>query len=301
MKCLELNTDCKFTLMCLVIVAFIASHCSKSNALTEPRRTGTNPPGSTINNITPPNPILKFDISWEQFDALIPRFTGDTVAYYPNSVENPGTGPVPVIVTDPTDNKNHVLNVTVNNDNRDGVRIRSELTAWNLTTGMRQKAAYGFRVFIPTNFRTDQHSMNFIQLHSISPYDRIPAIAFMLKQGQLDLNIAWATLPDAARHEDDVHKLFDVTDWYGRWVSVVMLVNWFPDNDGYVKLYFGDVLVYTYEGPVGYNGDTQGPYFKWGLHYPGGELPDGSTTGSQSVLFDNIRIGNNVGYDDVRP
>lgn len=294
-------------LAAIVIASIVATSCSKDDSLDyRTRRTGTTttPPPTTTDPApaapTAPAGNLKFDISWEQSDALSARSSGSTVAYFPNSIENPGTGPKPVIVTDPTNAANKVLNITVNNNSKDGTRIRTEMTAWNLTAGLKQKSAYGFRVYIPADFKTDQNAMNFVQLHDVSPYGRIPAISFMLKAKQLDLNVAWATTPNSSRHQGDIHKFLDVTNWFGRWVNVVMEVNWFQDASGYVKLYFDGSLVYTYNGPVGYAGDAQGPYFKWGLHYPGGILPAGSTTTSQRVLYDNIRIGNGVSYADVK-
>lgn len=304
MKSLRLFSGYRPAFAYVVIVSLVLSSCSKDEAEHRTRRTGTTataPPAAPSITLPPVlNPLLRFDISWEQSDALVPR-TLSTVSYHPNSIENPGSGPRPSITTDPFNSGNKVLKITVDENNRDGNRIRSELTAWNLNTGMRQQASYGFRFYIPTTFKTDQQAMNFIQLHSVSPYSRIPAIAFMLKQNQLDVNIAWATSVDHATHQGDVHRFFDVTSWFGRWVSVVMIVNWYPDDNGYVKLYFDGSLAYTYNGPVGYNGDAQGPYFKWGLHYPGGILPYGSSSTSQTVYYDNIRIGNNVAYTEVQP
>lgn len=304
MKSLQVVGGYRPVLTFLVLVSIVASSCTKDESEHRRRRTGTEttaPPAAPSITLPPVlNPLLRFDISWEQSDALVPR-TLSSVSYNPNSIENPGTGPRPVITPDPFNSGNKVLKITVDENNRDGDRIRSELTAWNLNAGMRQQAAYGFRFYIPTAFQTDQRAMNFIQLHSVSPFSRIPAIAFMLKQKQLDVNIAWATSLDNQTHQGDVHKFFDVTNWFGRWVNVVMIVNWYPDSNGYVSLYFDGSLAYTYNGPVGYNGDAQGPYFKWGLHYPGGELPAGSTSTSQTVYYDNIKIGNNVGYAEVQP
>lgn len=238
----------------------------------------------------PPLPVnYLFNLSWEQADALQSK-TG--YGYQVNSWENPGTGIKPMIVDDPILPGNKVLKIGVNKNNKDGTRIRSEFTAWNLTGGMSLKSTYSMRILIPSDFKTDQNAMNFIQLHDVSPYGRIPAISFMLKAQKLDLNIAWATTPGSSRHQGDIHKFFDVPDWFGRWVTITMEVNWFQNANGFVKLYFDGAPVYTYTGPVGYAGDAQGPYFKGGLHYPGGILPAGSTDVTQRVYYDNIKIYN---------
>lgn len=210
-------------------------------------------------------------------------------------------GTKPSVVNDPTNSSNKVLKVLVTNSSKDGDRIRNELTLWNLTEGLRQHATYGLSVYIPTTFKTDNNVMNFIQFHNAGKPGMIPNISFGLKGKELDLNIAWMVNATASTHSD-LHKFFDVSDWFGKWVNIVMDINWFPDMNGYFKLYKDGVLLYEYKGPMGYNGDAQGAYMKVGLHFPGGVLPAGSTATSQTVYYDNIRIGNkNSTIKDVQP
>lgn len=233
------------------------------------------PSGSVVANLTFNNPNNIFE--------------GSSL---PNSRETFGNWPPKVVNSG---GRTGVLQVGVNSTSKDGNRIRNEITQWNLPT-LKAHATYSIDVFIPANFKTDQNSNNFIQFHNAGRSGMIPNVSFMLKGKQLDLNIAWTTRVGASH--SDVHYFFDVSNWWGRWVTIYMDVNWFPDATGYFKLYFdGNPAVSTDKsfngvrnGPMGYIDDTQGPYGKIGIHYPSGVLPAGSTENSQYVLYDNFII-----------
>ena len=247
--------------------------------------------------VTPPaTGTALFNITWEQSNALTPK---SGYGYQPNSIENPVTtgGMKSVIVTDPAGGLNKVVKIGVNTGNKDGSRIRHEMTAWNLTEKLRQKANYSVWIYVPATFKTGQDVMNFLQWHDVSPstdkQGRIPNLSIGFKGKMLDINIAWQRDPAQVRHEaGDIHQPIDASSWFGRWVFVEIDCYWSPDAAGYFNFYVDKKLLYTYSGPMGYNGDVQGPYFKWGLQYPGGVLPAGSTATSQTLYFGDIIIKN---------
>lgn len=224
-----------------------------------------------------------------KFDNPSNIFEGSSL---PNSKETFGNWPPKVINGG---GRNGVLQVGVNNTSHDGDRIRNELTQWNLPT-QKVHATYSIDVYIPSTFKTDQNSNNFIQFHNAGRSGMIPNVSFMMKGKQLDLNIAWTTKVGASH--SDVHYFFDVSNWFGRWVTIYMDVNWFPDANGYFKLSFDGKPAVSidnsfkgaYNGPMGYIDDKQGAYFKFGIHYPANVLPAGSTETSQNVLYDNLII-----------
>lgn len=245
-------------------------------------------PGTTIPPTTvPPNPEpepnpenLVADMEFEDSDPFKDFTSFETF------------GPAPTVVTDPLKPNNKVMKVLINDSSRDGDRLRNEATIWNLNDGMKVRATYGIKVFLHEGFKSDDNSNNFIQFHNAGIPGLIPNISFMLKNKTLDLNLAWQTDPNKTNW-DDLHEYFNVSDWFGRWVEIGMDTNWFQDETGYFKLFLDGVKVYEYNGPMGYAGDTMGPYMKVGLHYPAGTLPAGSTQSSQYVLYDNVKVGNN--------
>lgn len=200
-------------------------------------------------------------------------------------------GPPPTVVTDPLHPNNKVMKVLINDSSADGDRLRNEATIWNLNSGMKVRATYGVKVFLHDGFKSDDNSNNFIQFHNAGIPGMIPNISFALKNKVIDLNIAWQEDPGKTNW-NDLHEYLEVSDWFGRWVEIGMDTNWFQDETGYFKLYLDGVKIYEYNGPMGYAGDTMGPYIKVGLHYPAGKLPAGSTQSSQYVLYDNVKVGN---------
>lgn len=213
----------------------------------------------------------------------------------PNSKETFGNW-IPKVVN--MGGRTGVLQVGVNNTSTDGSRLRNELTQWNVPT-LNTHAVYEWAVYFPVGFKTDNNSNNFIQIHNAGKSGAIPNVSFMLKSNmQLDLNLAWQTDPkwNGSPLHNDVHYWFDLSKWIGSWHTIKMEINWFPNSQGYFKLWFDGVPAVSkdgafrgvHNGPMGYAFDTQGPYFKFGLHYPVGALPTGSTQTSQYVLYDNI-------------
>lgn len=202
------------------------------------------------------------------------------------SKETSGNVNHPTVVTDAA--RGSVLRVMINSKNKDGDRLRNELTLWPFAkNGM--KGTIEIDVFIPKGFAVDNGSNNFIQFHNAGKAGMIPNVSFMLKANyQLDLNLAWA-LPGATTHTD-LHKWFDLSAWPGTWRKIKMEINWVQSSAGYFKLYFDGAWVYTYNGPMGYAFDTQGAYLKWGIHYPAGVLPAGATETSQWVQYDNLIV-----------
>lgn len=207
----------------------------------------------------------------------------------PNSKETFGNWPPKVV---DAAGRTGVLQIGVNNTSHDGNRIRNELTQWPWAT-LNTHGTVSVDVYFPTGFKTDNNSNNFIQIHNAGKPGAIPNVSFMLKANmQLDLNLAWQTDPNwnGSPLHKDLHKFFDLSKWVGSWHTIKMDINWFPNSQGYFKLYFDGALVYTYNGPMGYAFDKQGPYLKWGLMYPSNSLPIGSSETSQYVLYDNLII-----------
>lgn len=202
-------------------------------------------------------------------------------------------GPKPIVVNE---QGRSALKVTINSTAMDQDRLRNELTIWPHKT-LKEHGGYEITFFIPQGFKVDNNSNNFIQFHNAGRSGMIPNVSFMLKSGfQLDLNIAW-TLTANASIWSDKHFFFNVSDWVGRWVTLKLEANWFQDSSGYLKVWVdgkplsnGTDFIGQYKGPMGYTGDVQGPYLKWGLMYPAKVLPAGATETSQNVLYDNITI-----------
>lgn len=88
-------------------------------------------------------------------------------------------------------------------------------------------------------------------------------------------------------------KSVDASQDFGKWVQWTLHIKWSPNNDGFIRVYNNNDLVYRRENTYTAYDDASwlGPYFKFGLHDPW--VKYGHDTGSsyKEVFFDHLRIG----------
>lgn len=205
----------------------------------------------------------------------------------------------------------HSMKLTIDKTQPTGDRFRTELVWFHVSYGSSSRRIYGWSQRLSAGFETNSHLLEGFQLHAkddnpvLYPGEgsKISAVGFYLIEGEYRVNLAWNNAQPTSGHAGDHWEtLGDIDDDINVWVDWVFDCSFNPAGGGQVKIYKNGVLIYTYNGPLGYN-DIEGCYAKWGPHRPGEEDQWSDIVATTQVIYyDDIRVGGAAAtYEDVAP
>lgn len=162
---------------------------------------------------------------------------------------------------------------------------------------------YKCSIYFPSSYTADDVSEVITQWHEIPDFDlgetwRVPPVSLNTAKGRYHISI----VSDPARVNADtlghahyaINKSFDLGPVTTNvWTDWVWHIKWGYDNSGLVEVWQNGKLVFSYNGPVGFN-DENYPYFKIGIYKWAWNPGSTKSKLSQRVMYvDDVKIFKN--------
>lgn len=198
---------------------------------------------------------------------------------------------------------NYSLRVSLNSQDKNVAGGKRSELAMGAEMNPQVDRWYGFSIFIPEDYQTDDQSEIFAQWHDAAPVSliRSPPVSLHLYRGQWRIALYWGAQKFTTKLTAS-KKLIDMGAFErNKWTDFVFHIKFSYTDNGILEVWKDGKQLVNYVGPNFYN-DDNGPYFKIGLYkYPwnsGKNLPQ-----SNKVFYiDDVAIGNEKAtYADVAP
>jgi peptide/nickel transport system ATP-binding protein len=135
------------------------------------------------------------------------------------------------------------------------------------------KISYTLETKIPANFPKRKESIVLAQWHDKKPLGKIaqrPPLSIRVIEGDLVVILWNDKVWQQTGGEGTGQILYRRPIESDKWMSFEFRIHWSALQDGWIEGYINNQLAFSYSGPIGYEEDTSGSYFKFGLYttYP---------------------------------
>ena len=188
---------------------------------------------------------------------------------------------------------------------------RTELSLKGISAERGKDYWYGFSIYLPEDFVSDNIWEILAQWHGIPDEDLgesnenlNPPLSLQSTNGEWKLSSIWDSRQVTDKKNYEGKRSYKLGAYQrGAWTDWVFHIRWSPDSKGLLQVWQNGKKVVDTAGPIGFN-DKRGPYFKLGI-YKGWDdryEPPGNV-GVRTVYHDEIRVasGPDATYADVAP
>lgn len=215
---------------------------------------------------------------------------------FPGRLLSPGK-PYSINVLADSDSKEQLLRFELRNNEywTDIIRnktFRSEIDTKDQPP-MRSEKWYRFNILLPGDFPIENNRLVLAQWHGadkwwLGEHNRNPILSFRFVNGIFSIKLVHSS-KRIIWNVDDVasEKIFNTKNFIlNNWHDFVIEAKWTYEDDGYINIWWNNVQIVQYKGPVGYN-DNAGPHFQFGLYRD-------STSKTYVSYMKNILSGNSA-------
>lgn len=158
---------------------------------------------------------------------------------------------------------------------------------------------YRFSISLPEDFPIEDNRLVLAQWHGadkwwLGEHNRTPVLAFRYRNGEFNIRLMHS-VKRIIKDVDNVpsEKLFKTKNFpLNEWHDFIIQARWTYKNDGLINIWWNNVQIVNYKGPVGYN-DNIGPHFQFGIYRD-------STSKTYVSYMKNVIMGNHAEEIDFR-
>jgi hypothetical protein len=170
--------------------------------------------------------------------------------------------------------------------------FRAEIDARD-RPALKSEKWYRFNILLPGDFPIEDNRLVLAQWHGadkwwIGEHNRNPVLSFRFINGIFSIKLVHSS-KRIIWNVDDIpsEKIFKTKDFtLNRWHDFVIDAKWTYEDDGFINIWWNNIQIVQYKGPVGYN-DNVGPHFQFGVYRD-------STSKTYVSYMKNILTGNSA-------